>query len=454
MTTSSHLLDRATAQRGELRELARLAAPVVLTQLSATLMGIVDGAIVGRLGATELAAVGFASVWIWTIFSLVIGTVSAAQTFVSQAHGAGRSRECGVWAWQALWSMGPVSALAALAAYLAVPSVVDWIGLSPELQRTTIEYLSPRLAGVPGSTLAYAWIAFFRGIGDTRTPLVAVVISNVANGLLAYGLVFGAGGLPSLGVAGAGIATALCEWLQGGLVLLAAQRGAVAREFATELAAPAQELLRRLLRTGLPVGGQWILDNLAYAVFLTAVARLSDAAMAASQALGLLLSLSFMQAYGVSVACATLVGRYIGARDPDASERSFGSGLKLALWMASAVALLFLVAPELCMRIFSDDPEVIALGVPLVRLGALYELIDAVVIVSAGALRGAGDTRWCFVVQAGLAWLLYLPAAWLFGAALGFGLTGAWGGALLYIAVLGFLFYRRFRSGAWRRMVI
>jgi MATE family multidrug resistance protein len=452
--TFSGLADRSAPARGELRELAWLAAPVVLSQLSATLMGIVDGAIVGRLGATELAAVGFASIWIWTIFSFVIGTASAAQTFVSQAHGAGRPSECGAWAWHALWCLGPMGVLAALAAYLTAPSVIAWVGLSAELQRTTIEYMNPRLVGVAGSTLAYAWIAFFRGIGDTRTPLVAVLVANLANGLLAYCLVFGAAGLPRLGVEGAGIATASCEWLQGLVLLVAAGRGAVAREFATQLTAPARSAIRRLLRTGLPVGGQWVLDNLAYAVFLTAVARMSDAAMAASQALGLLLSLSFMQAYGIAVACATLVGRYIGAGDPEASQRSFESGIKLALWIASAVALLFFAAPELCIRIFSDDPAVIALGVPLVRLGALYELVDAVAIVASGALRGAGDTRWCFAVQAVLAWLLYLPAAWFFGAFLGFGLTGAWAGGLVYIGVMGFAFHHRFRSGAWREVVI
>ena len=89
--------------RGNLREVGLLAYPVILTQLSATVMGIVDSAMVGRLGATELAAVGFAGVWSWTIFCFFFGTASGIQTFVAQADGAGRQRECGGWAWQGLY---------------------------------------------------------------------------------------------------------------------------------------------------------------------------------------------------------------------------------------------------------------------------------------------------------------------------------------------------------------
>ena len=85
-TVSNH---RPQAVAGGLREIVPLAFPVVLTQVSATAMGVVDSAMVGRLGPTELAAVGFSSVWIWTIISIFYGTASGVQTSVSQADGAG-----------------------------------------------------------------------------------------------------------------------------------------------------------------------------------------------------------------------------------------------------------------------------------------------------------------------------------------------------------------------------
>ncbi len=90
-------LPRTQARRGGLREVIHLAHPVVLTQLSTTAMGVVDSAMVGRLGATQLAAVGFGAIWMWTIFSLFYGTATGVQTFVSQADGAGHPRRCGQW---------------------------------------------------------------------------------------------------------------------------------------------------------------------------------------------------------------------------------------------------------------------------------------------------------------------------------------------------------------------
>ena len=99
-STDSATPTHTTVPNGSVREVFYLAYPVVLTQISATTMGVVDSAMVGRLSATHLAAVGFGGIWMWTFFSLFYGTASGVQTFVSQADGAGESRRCGAWAWQ------------------------------------------------------------------------------------------------------------------------------------------------------------------------------------------------------------------------------------------------------------------------------------------------------------------------------------------------------------------
>jgi MATE family multidrug resistance protein len=128
--------------------------------------------------------------------------------------------------------------------------------------------------------------------------------------------------------------------------------------------------------------------------------------------------------------------------------------MKLGLALACIVALLFLALPEILLGIFSDDAEVLALGRPLLVLGAVFQLVDAVGIIASGALRGAGDTRWPFLVQTTLAWGVRLPLAYLFGIALGGGLLGAWAGELCYLLALAGVFVARFRSGAWRRLRI
>jgi MATE family multidrug resistance protein len=427
---------------------------VIVSQMSSTLMGVVDTAMVGHLGATELAAVGFAHIWTWTLFSVLIGTASGVQTFVAQHHGAGDEKGCGAWVWHALPVLAPAAALAAAAVGVTAPLWLALLGPSPALQAQALEFLPGRLLGLVGTTIAFAWISFFRGVGDTRTPMLGAVFANALNAGLGYGLIFGELGLPKLGVAGSGVAMAAGEWSLAVFLAVAGSRRAIRARYGTAPTAPRAAAVRRVLRTGLPIGGQWLLDMSAFAVFTTLVARMGDASMAASQAFISLLSLSFMQASGISVAAATLVGRYVGAGDLAAAERSFRTALALAGALGATVALLFLTVPELLLGLYSRDADVLALGGPLLALGAAFQLLDALGIASSGALRGAGDTRWPFLAQASLAWFVFLPASWLLGITLGGGLTGAWAGGLVYVAALALAFVRRFRSGHWRRIRI
>ena len=212
--------------------------------------------------------------------------------------------------------------------------------------------------------------------------------------------------------------------------------------------------IRRLLRTSAPIGGQWLLDMTSFARFSSIVARLGDAEMAASQAMLQLLSLSWMQAGGIGAACGTLVGRYVGARDLESAARSFGSAVKLGLILVGFAAALFLTMPELLMRVFSSDPEVLALARPLLVLGAFFQVVDATAIVANGALRGGGDTRWPFVVQATLAWGLRIPLVWLGAVTLEGGVLGAWLGETGYLIVLAVALVWRFRVGRWRSIRI
>jgi putative MATE family efflux protein len=436
------------------REVGILAFPVVLTQMSTTAMMIVDSAMVGRLGATPLAAVGLGGIWLWTAVVVFVGCASGVQTFVSQAHGAGDERGCGQWVWHALAALLPLSVIGAVTLAFFVEPFLRLLGPSVELQSVAASYMLPRLPGSVGVTVAMVLASFFRGLGNTRTPLYATLVAVVVNAVLDYGLIFGRLGLPQWGVAGAGAATAVGEWVNAGILIVAFLRRDRVLRFGTALARPVARQVRRFLRTGAPVGGQWVLDMLSFAAFTTLIARMGDASMAASQAFVMLLSLSFMQAYGISVASSTLVGRYIGADDLEAARRSFWSAQKLVALFAGGIAVLFIGFPEVLLRVFTDDPAVIGFGGPLVMLGALFQLLDAVGIIAGGALRGAGDTRWPFWVHTALAWGLFVPLAYLLGVTLNGGLTAAWAGATLYVAVLAAVLIWRFVSGAWQQIRI
>jgi len=439
---------------GNLREVFVLAYPVVLTQLSATAMGVVDSAMVGRLGPTQLAAVGFGGIWIWTIFTLFYGTANGVQTFVSQADGAGRRAECGGWAWQGAYAVLPATLVGVAIVALSAEGLLALLGPSQELQGYAVSYISARLPGEVALAATMVLTSFFRGFGDTRTPLYATLAANVVNAGLDYGLIFGELGLPAWGIHGAGTATAIGNGFAAAWLFVAFRRRRVDRRFRTRPIAPDPAAIRRFLRVGAPIGGQWALGMTSFAVFITLVARMGDTAMAASQAFVMLLSLSFMQAIGISVAASTLVGRYVGAGDPEAASRSFRSSLLLGAFLAATVGLLFVAIPGPLLHVFTRDPMVMELGVPLLAVGALFQFFDAGGIIAEGALRGAGDTRWPFVVHTLMGWCFFLPCAYVMGVVLDGGLTGAWLGGTLYVMLMSSLLIWRFRSGAWRKIVI
>jgi MATE family multidrug resistance protein len=439
---------------GGMRQVIALASPVILTHLSITLMGVVDSAMVGRLGATELAAVGFGGTWLWTLFNGFIGAGTAVQIFVSQNHGANRPMDCGKWVWQGLYALIPFTLCGALLLHFNVDALMGLLAPSEAVQRLAGNYLAICAFGAVGMCAATIFSSFFLGVGNSRTPLYVTVFVNILNAALDYALIFGKFGLPAWGVSGAAVATSVSEWIFALVLCVLFIRRRQHRAFATGLVRPRLEPVLRLLRIGLPVGGQYAIEMLSFAAFLTLVARMGDAPMAASQAFIALLSISFMQAEGLSIAVCTLVGRYVGSGNLIAAERCFRSGQQLTLVISGAVAALFILLPMPLLRVFSDDPEVLLLARPLLLVGAVYQFFDAFGIVSDGALRGAGDTLIPFLLRIGLAWGLFLPLAWLFGVHLEGGLTAAWLGGAVYVTILAGLLVARFRSGTWREVRI
>ena len=447
-------IDLDARARGSIREVVVLALPVVATQLSATLMSVVDSIMVGRLGATELGAVGFGGIWTWTLICFWMGLASVVQTFVSQSHGAGRERECGAWAWQGIAAIMPMALLAGVTLHVFVDDVVTVLDPGPTMAPFVGVYMSARAIGVAGNVLMQLLAAFFRGLGDTRTPLWITIFANVMNVVLDYALIFGAFGLPEWGVAGAGIATAIAEWVGAALIFAAFLLPKLRRRYRTAPVRPDFAQIRRLYATGLAIGAQWLLEMLSFSVFLIFVARMGDAQMAACQAFINLLSLSFMQASGIGIGVSTLVGRYIGAEDRAAVWKSYASAMWLATFLGGGIALLFFCVPELLMGVFSDDPDVLRLGGPLLAVGAVFQLFDAWSIVTDGALRGAGDTRLPFLMRFALAWLVFVPLAWWLGVYLEGGLFWAWIGGCVYIVSLAGVLRWRFTSGAWEAIKI
>ena len=446
--------EKSSVSPGGYREVWVLAYPVVITMASRTVMGFVDTAMVGRLGITELAAVGLAGILTWTLYSFFGGLLTSINTFVAQCYGAGDRRGIAVAAWQGLY-IALVSYLLVLLISRFTEHAFALLKPSQEIQQLGVVYTRIRLYGGITAFIHFAVSSFLRGIGDTKTPMWIAIIANLINIILDYLLIFGHFGFPRLEVTGAAIATVIAGTVSAVIYLAIFFSKKFNREYQTRSNFQINlRQIRRILRIGAPMGIQSLLDLGSFTIFTAMIGRMGDLALAANTVAITLLSISFMPLFGVSLASTTLVGQYIGSGQLHYARKSGYTAIKIGVAYTVVIAILFVTVPKLLFSLITTDQEVAQLGTQILFLAAIFQLSDGFGICSSGALKGAGDTLFTMLVGLGYAWFLFLPLAYGFGIVLGYGVVGAWGGATIYIILIGITYFMRFRSNRWEKIQI
>ncbi len=442
---------------GGSRELLELAAPLIVSQSFMTVQVFVDTVLLAWHDQHEMAASLPAVMWFWLPFGLLQVTAGYTSTFVAQYTGAGRPHRVGPAVWQGIH----FAALAGLAMLLLVPVAPFLIGMgghSPALQPLEVTYLRClAFAALPMLVMA-AVNGFFSGRGQTWTVMGIEAFGTAVNVAFALVLVFGYAGFPEMGIAGAGLATALGSWASALLAVGLLLRRRYRQEFATASGwRPERDLFGRLMKYGGPAGAQVFLDVLVFNVFVQLVGRLGEAAMGATTLTIRLNMIAFLPMMGLGQAVCILVGQRLGGDRPDLAERSAYTGLKWAFGYMGAVSLVYLTLPTQIVSLFEsrrDPAEFAALAamVPgLLVCVAAYSIADAVNLTFAFALRGAGDTRFVTMVTFCLAWpIMVLPTFLVVRA--GGNVNWAWWFATAHIFAMAVCFYLRFRTGKWKAM--
>jgi putative MATE family efflux protein len=436
------------------RDVLRLALPATGEQMLSMMVGIVDTFLVGHLGAASLAAVGLANQWIFLAYTL-LGAVSTGSTaLIARLVGASEREHANhVVRQSVLLAVFIGLGASVLGVSLARPAVI-LIGAQAEVIGLSTTYLRLVSSVLFVSTLMFVGNACLRGAGDTRTPLYVMLVVNGLNIVVAWTFINGLFGLPKLGVAGSALGAAVAQLTGGVLVLIVLLRGRSGIRLQLAGLRPDKDLIRRILRIGLPTGVEQLLfrtGNMAYARIL---ASLGIAAYAANQVAINGWSLAFMPGFGFAVAATTLVGQALGAGDPDAAQQRGYISYRIGATIMAAIGLTFVLFPTQIMSFFTNDPEVIALGATPLQIVGLFQPIMAAATIFAGALRGAGDTRYPMIITGAGIWLVRLPLAYLFALGFDWGLVGAWSAMALDLALRGALNFLRFRSGRWKTMQV
>jgi len=459
------ILIPSTVARGSQRSaVLRLGIPAVGEQLLALMVGLVDTYVVGHLSigvATQmgytreiaLASVGIAGQITWTLMTLFMAVALGCTVVVARFIGAGERDLANRALCQALLIGLAMGALGLFAAYTFAPQLMSILGASADVKHNGAGYLRISTLAFPLTALLFIGNAALRGSGDTRTPLLVMLVVNAINAVLSSLLVNGNLGLPALGINGAAIGAGIGQSV-GGLIIIAMLIRGRSGLRVSQFPRPERALMWRILRQGLPFGAEQFVFQGALLIFIRFINGIGTTAYAAHATIITIESISFLPGMGIAVAATTLVSQSMGANKPDRAAETGYEAYRIGASLMACFGVLFIVMPEVFLRFFVADEAIVQAAVTPLRMVGFAQPALAANFIFSGSLRGGGDPKWPLFSKIFSVWGVRLPLAWLFVYQLGWGLNGIWLAMCTDFVVQGSLAWWRFHQGKWRAMKV
>lgn len=437
------------------RTVIQLAWPVVLETTLFGLGGIINTILVGRLGASALAAVGLGQQVEFMIQVSFAAVTVGATAVVSRHVGAKEIREANQAIGQALTLAVLLGLLFSFFLWAFAGPAMKLLRGRPDVIKLGVEYLRAVAFSFLPSFIIAAGGSCFRGAGNTRTPMMVMGAVTICNIFLGYLLIYGGLGFPSLGVRGAGVAAAFSRLTGAVIILTLLIRGCGLLKYRLSSSWPLDwTMVRRIFRIGLPAGLEQIQLQSAMIVYTVILSSLGTMVYAAHSIAMRIEGLAFMPGFGFGMAAMALVGQSLGAGRPELGELAAHLARKYAMMVMSIVGAIMFFFGKGMAFLFISDLQVITLAALGLKIWALAMPMMGTSNTLAGGLRGAGDTRWVLLIMTGCIWLLRLPLAYFLTLGLHLGPVGAWAAAVLDINVRGIFLWWRFSRGRWKKIKI
>jgi len=457
MTDKSSLLSQSHVEDPtSLKYMLKLAAPMIVTTISFTVMQFVDRFMVSRLGTDALAAIlpaGFVS---FLPGGFAIGAMTSLNTFVSQSLGRGSKKDCSNYFWQAVYIGFAYFLVVVAIMWPAAPWIFKMMGQPPAVADMEVIYLRIMLYAHILAVINWAGSQFFIGIHRPIITMCASLCGQVVNVAANYVLIFGKLGFPALGIAGAGWGTFIGIAVGAGVNIAVFLSGDINATFKSRRTLNIDfSKMYDLLKVGLPAGFGLMVNVAFWGVILFGlVGRFGkEELLAATSAVLSYTSVSVMPVVGISTALTAAVGKTIGTGRKNLAIKQTNVCLRVALVYMGLVGICFFVFRNALMTFWSPDDEVIEAGANILICAAIYQVFHAARTIYSGSLRGAGDTVWLAIVSA-VGALLILG----FGGALAVRLfpsleaLGPWIAAAFSIIVVGLANRWRFNSKRWMQI--
>jgi MATE family multidrug resistance protein len=435
-----------------IRANASLALPVMLSNLGHVLMGVTDTIMVGRLGATSLAAVGLALV-IFNVFMLFgIGVSNAITPLVAEAHGERNPRKI-VNIVRHGFVINVVTAIILILIVSVGRNMLYKIGQPLEVVERSWPFLSIVMFSLLPIQIFQTCKQFAEGMSNTRVALVVMIFTNVLNVILNYVFIYGFMAFPALGLEGAAWATlasrifmaiAIVFYLYN-LSSFKMYRGIV------KLGDYSKSIFKKMLGIGIPGGIQFILEVAAFDFSLVMMGWLGTTALAAHQIAINLASLTYMTSAGLGAAATVRVGFFLGKRDYHNLRTSTYTMLYMVLVLMGVCAVMFMLLRTVLPTFYVTEVEVIQLASSLLIIAGLFQLSDGVQVVCASALRGFQDVKIPSIFIFISYWVIGLPMGYCLSVPWGVGPMGIWLGLLIGLTFVAVAMYLRLQ---WKIQVL
>ena len=455
------------------KEVVFLSYPVVLSNVSRVLMSIFDVAMVGRLGSEALAATGMGGMLVWAPMSIALGIRTAVQTFSSRRLGQKKEKESSI-----AFHNGLI-----MATVFAFPVTFFGWSLSEKIVplflediktiSLAIDYTSIAFIGLFFSVYSFVFVGFYTGIEKTRIHMTVTVLSNLINLYLNAALIYGSEGIilffretmpslsflkilwswtyfPAMGVKGAALATLIASiWMtvHYSLYLFSADLKKRFKVFTFNLN---REMLFAQLRLAVPMGAQECIIAFGWTFFLKVVGIIGVVELATTHIIFTIMHASFMPAMGVGMACSTLVSKYMGEQKIQKSVSSIKESVRLAEYGMGTLGISFILFPTYYLSLFTNDIEIINMGVNGLRIVGALQFLDAIGFVLMFTLIGAGNTVFPAVLESVLTWGVVVFGTYVFGVVLNFGFMVPWFLFPVHMSLFTGIMIWKIRRGDWK----
>lgn len=437
-----------------LRELARLSLPMVISQGAFAVMVFTDRWFLAQIDAVHIASAMGGGVAAFFSMSLFIGLISYANALVAQYYGSGQMQRCPL-----VVTQGVILALCSLLPLLFITAGVGelFAHLGHDVKQVPLEraYFYTLMAGSIFHLLKICLASYFVGIGRTRVVMVVDVVGICLNIPLSWALIFGKAGLPELGIVGAALGTIVSQVFTIGFFLLFYFHRQHRSRFAVmDSLRFDRGVMRRYLRLGTPSALESFMNTATFNVFLLMFQGYGVVQGASMAIVFNWDMLSFVPMMGLNIGVMTLIGRFVGAGDMQRANQVISSGFILALSYAGLLAIVFLIFRVELVEVFATDDvyfDEIRMLAPAMMIGlSTYVMADAVILISGGALRGAGDTRWIMFASTSLHWIMliaqyFVIVRWQLDPLV------SWWVFVVMLLSIAFAYALRLFGGRWRR---